>query len=87
MYTRALASTYRVMLARPVQLTRSLYPAAGTITEDEDSMGACVTPHASLAKPSHLSVDQPLCVTKYTLLDPMLSGIMQAVPALCASGR
>jgi hypothetical protein len=26
---------YRVMLARPVQLTRSLYPAAGTVTEDE----------------------------------------------------
>jgi hypothetical protein len=42
-------------------------------------MGVCATPHASLAKPSHLSVAQPLCVTKYTLLDPMLSGIMQEV--------
>jgi hypothetical protein len=46
----------RVMLARLVQLTRSLYPAAGTVTEDDDSsMGRCVTPHASLAK----SVVQP----------------------------
>jgi hypothetical protein len=54
MYTRALASIYGVGLTRPVQLTRSLYPAADAVTEDDDPMGVCVTPHASLAKPSHL---------------------------------
>jgi hypothetical protein len=38
----------------------------------------CVTPHASISEASHLSVAQPpLCVTKYTILDLMLPGIMQ----------
>jgi hypothetical protein len=55
------------MLARLVQLTRSLYPAAGTVTEDDDSsIGRCVTPHASLAK----SVVQPPLRDQVHLIRP-----------------